>query len=151
MKSIIPVYLVVLTAALSAALWYLGVAPLVEWVAKVRPILVSVAMGGLGGTAYCLRAVYLNRGVHHRWDPNWYPWYLLRPIVSLIFGGVSYAVLKAGLLLLNASEGSGDLNYGFIALAFIGGFNVDRFVRRMEEAAKATFGIEPSRTSSRSD
>lgn len=147
MKIAIPVYLVALVLALTAALWYLAVAAAPDWILKVRPVLVSVAMGGLGGASYCLRAVYLNLGVHKRWDANWHAWYLVRPVVSLIFGGVSYAVLKAGLLLLNAAEGSDGLNYGFVALAFIAGFNVDRFVKRMEEAAKATFGIEPSRTS----
>jgi hypothetical protein len=150
-KAAVPLYLTVLTVGLGALIWYLGVAQLPEWVIPARAVLFSIALGSLGSAAYCLRAVYLNRGVHKRWSPDWMPWYYLRPVVGAIFGGVSYVVLKAGLLLLDAEEGAQDLNYGFLALAFIAGFNVDRFVKRMEEAAKATFGIDVSRVTKESD
>jgi len=150
-KAVIPLFLTVVALSLGAGIWYLGVADLPYWVQPARTVLFSVAMGGLGGTAYCLRAVYLNISVHDRWAARWLPWYLIRPVVSGIFGGISFVVLKAGLLLLDAEDGSGGLNFGFLALAFIAGFNVDRFVKRMEEAAKATFGIEPSRTTTDSD
>lgn len=150
-KAGVPLFLTLLAAALGAALWYLGVAELPVWVAPARTTLVCVAMGGLGSVTYCLRAVYLNLGVHKRWSPEWMPWYFIRPVVGFILGGISFVVLKAGLLLLDAEEGTEGLNYGFLALAFIAGFNVDRFVKRMEEAAKATFGIDLSRTAKDSD
>jgi hypothetical protein len=147
----IPVFLTVVAGSLAALLWYLEVAKLPYWVEPVRVVLFSVALGGIGSVAYCLRAVYLNISVHKRWSLDWLPWYLIRPVVGSIFGGISYVILKAGLLLLDAEESTGELNYGFMTLAFVAGFNVDRFVKRMEEAAKATFGIEPSRTASDSD
>jgi len=149
MKVAIPLLLALLGVAIGAGLWYLSVAQLPGWIAQVKAPLMSTLFGGLGGVAYCLRAVYLNMCVHKRWSPDWYPWYFIRPIVSLIFGGVSYPVLKAGLLFLDADHTVDGTNFGFVALAFIAGFNVDRFVRRMEDAAKATFGIQPSRTSER--
>jgi hypothetical protein len=151
MQIFIPTFLVAIAAAIGTGLWYLAVADLPRWISAVQPVLVSVLMGSLGAAAYCIRAVYLNLGVHNRWSPNWYTWYFLRPAAGLIFGGVSYAILKAGLLLLDARDDSDGLNWGFVALAFIAGVNVDRFVRRMEEAAKATFGIKPSRASAQRD
>lgn len=150
-KAVVPIFLTIVASWLAALLWYLEVARLPHWVEPVRIVLFSVALGGIGSVAYCLRAVYLNISVHKRWSLDWLPWYLIRPVVGCIFGGISYVILKAGLLLLDAEESTGDLNYGFLTLAFISGFNVDRFVKRMEEAAKATFGIEPSRTAQESD
>lgn len=151
MKVLVPVFLTALATTLGGSLWYLHVGNLPTWVEPVRLPLLSTLFGGLGAVAYCLRAVYLNRGVHRRWDPDWLPWYFIRPVIGLIFGGISFAILKAGLLLLDAQQPPDGTSYGFVALAFIAGFNVDRFVRRMEEAAKATFGIEPSRTSQAKD
>ena len=150
-KVVVPIFLTVVGVLFAALLWYLEVAKLPYWVEPVRIVLFSVALGGIGSVAYCLRAVYLNISVHKRWILDWLPWYLIRTVVGCIFGGISYVILKAGLLLLDAEESTGDLNYGFLTLAFIAGFNVDRFVKRMEEAAKATFGIEPSRTAQDSD
>jgi len=36
---------------------------------------------------------------------------------------------------------------GFFALAFIAGFNVDKFVAKIEEVAKAVWGIDRTRSS----
>ncbi|ATZ30282.1 hypothetical protein EC2864350_4874 [Escherichia coli 2864350] len=40
---------------------------------------------------------------------------------------------------------------GFFALAFIAGFNVDKFVAKIEEVAKAVWGIEKTRSSTNND
>lgn len=151
MKFLIGATLVLFALAASAGLWFLAVADLPDWVLKVQGVLVSTLTGGLGGAAYCLRGVYLNAAVHDRFESRWYIWYALRPFASLIFGGISFIVLKAGLLLLNAHPQDGSTSYGFVALAFIAGFNVDRFVQRLEEVAKSAFAIEKSRTSTRDE
>ena len=108
-------------------------------------------IGGIGGTLYCLRAVYLNRSVLNQWDERWNVWYYLRPITSAISGIISCVFLKAGLLVLDASSGSGDTTYGFLALAFIAGYNVDNFLKRLEEIAKSAWGIAKSRADSIGD
>jgi hypothetical protein len=150
-KYFIGAALIVFASCVTAALWVLAVADLPPWVAKVQGVLTSTLMGGLGGALYCLRAVYLNAAVHDRFSPRWYIWYFLRPAASLILGGISFVVLKAGLLLLNGAPADSSSSYGFMALALIAGLNVDRFVQRLEDAAKAAFGIEKSRTSTRDD
>lgn len=151
MKFLIGTLLALFAAAIAAGLWVLAVADLPPWVANVRGVLNSTLVGGLGGAAYCLRGVYLNAAVYDRFDSRWYIWYALRPVTSLIFGGISFVVLKAGLLLLSAQPDNAASSYGFLAVAFIAGLNVDRFVQRLEEAAKAAFGIEKSRTSTRDE
>lgn len=73
-------------------------------------------------------------------------WYFVRPIVSVICGAVSYLFLKAGLLILEAKKESDATNFGFFALAFIAGMNVDKFISKIEDLAQATWGIEKSRS-----
>ena len=102
-------------------------------------------MGGIGGCTYCRRGIYVNACVHKRWDATWHPWYLIRPWVSLICGGVSYVFLKTGLVLLESSQEAGSTNLGFYALSFIAGFNVDNFLSKIEDIAHATWGIKKSR------
>lgn len=103
-------------------------------------------IGGLGGITYCLRAVYINSCVRKTWDNEWKPWYLIRPIVSHLCGAVSYLFLKAGLLLLESKQLSETTDLGFLALAFIAGLNVDKFIAKIEDIAQASWGIEKSRT-----
>jgi len=106
-----------------------------------------IIAGGFGGAVYCLRAVYLNACVRKSWDKDWHPWYFIRPFVSLMCGGVSYVFLMAGLLVLEAGQKANSSNLGFLALAFISGLNVDKFVSKIEDLAQATWGIEKSRSS----
>ncbi len=110
------------------------------------PILCCIT-GGVGGVLYCLRGVYLNYSVKKQWNTDWWPWYLIRPIASLISGGISFIFLKAGLLVLEAQAETTSSNLGFFALALIAGLNVDKFISKIEDIAQATWGIQKSRTS----
>ncbi len=116
-----------------------------------RLFYLCVVSGGFGGVLYCLRAIYLNVSVKGEWSKQWEVWYFLRPIVSLLSGGVSYIFLKAGLLILEAQEIDGSSNYGFLALAFIAGLNVDNFIKKIESIAESAWGIGKSRTSKEKD
>jgi hypothetical protein len=141
----IAVFLILLAVLLGA-----GVAVIHLDVNSLQPTfalpLLCVLIGGIGGCAYCLRAVYLNACVEQRWDNTWQPWYYIRPFVSMIFGGVSFLFLKGGLLFLDSQHQPDSSNLGFLALAFVAGLNVDRFMARIEEIACSIWGIRPSRT-----
>ncbi len=121
------------------------------WILEQDLLVQCVLMGGIGGTIYCLRGVYINACVHQRWDPAWQPWYYIRPLVSFITGGISWLFLKAGLLVLDAAQPADPNNLGFFALAFIAGYNVDKFMRKLEQISEATWGIEQSRSSNSND
>jgi hypothetical protein len=110
--------------------------------------LMCAAIGGIGGCVYCLRGVYLNACVRKQWDDDWRPWYYIRPLVSIVCGGVSYLFLRAGLLILESGTRPDSSELGFYALAFIAGLNVDKFISKIEDVAQAVWGIEKSRTSS---
>ncbi len=108
-------------------------------------------MGALGGVVYCLRAIYLHRSVKKSWDPNWTAWYIIRPVVSSIVGLVAFIFLNAGLLVLDAQHTTSSNQYGFLALSFVVGLNVDRFLVKIEDIARTAWGIRPPRTSEESE
>ena len=146
MSIIVSGYLVAFTAVLGS-LWILQLRELLPpWILPYLLVYNCVLMGGLGGVVYCLRAVYLNRSVRNAWDTSWTVWYILRPLISSVVGGVAYVILRAGLLVLEAERSSEAGAFGFLALAFVAGFNVDRFLARVEEIAQSVWGIRPSRT-----
>jgi len=135
--------LLVVTGALAAialghASWLVG---------ELKVVVVCVLLGGLGGVTYCLRSVYLNACVHKLWDVEWLPWYLLRPICSMVLGGVSYLFVKSGLLLLGATQDQTGSQLGIWAMSYIAGLNVDRFLAKIEDIGLTVWGVEPSRQS----
>lgn len=118
-----------------------------QWWQSLGLVVSCTLMGGVGGVVYCLRGVYLNASVRKSWDAHWQPWYYIRPVVSHLCGAVSFLFLRAGLLLLEAQPSTQSTDLGFLALAFIAGLNVDKFITKIEDVARATWGIEKSRTS----
>jgi len=113
----------------------------------IKTLLYCILAGGLGGIIYCLRGIYLSACVRKDWDKVWYPWYFIRPIVSMLTGGVSFVFLKAGLLVLDSQSKPNSSHLAFYAVAFIAGLNVDKFIAKLEDIAKTTWGIDKSRTS----
>ena len=144
---LIIIYLMGLLIFATYSLGAMGLGWLPAPYAPLRVPLMCAAIAYVGGALYCFRAIYLNKCVFKRWDPDWHVWYFIRPITSTIAGAVSYLFLKAGLLILESSSNSNASEIGFFALAFIAGFNVDKFVAKIEEVAKAVWGIDKSRSS----
>lgn len=143
----IAIYLFVFLAGLFSLVVCLLSGQFPEWATSYHlPITCGMA-GGFGGVVYCLRGLYLNYSVKKQWGKEWYPWYVIRPFVSILTGGVSFLFLKAGLLVLEAQSEATSSNFGFYALAFIAGLNVDKFISKIEDLAQATWGIEKSRAS----
>ncbi|ENY9927967.1 TPA: hypothetical protein L3746_005409 [Pseudomonas aeruginosa] len=117
------------------------------FIKDLKVVLMCVLFGGVGGCLYCLRGVYLNACVHRRWDTTWLPWYFIRPVVSLILGGISYLFVSSGLLLFGADRSPDDTQLGLWAVAFLAGLNVDKFIAKIESLGQTTWGLEPSRQS----
>jgi hypothetical protein len=141
-------YLLLVGVGLAALVLANVLGQLPAMLAPLRIAISCCAIGGIGGCVYCLRGVYLNACVYKRWDPDWRPWYYIRPLVSIACGGVSFIFLRAGLLLLESGRKADATDIGFYALAFIAGLNVDKFVVKLEDIAQAVWGIEKSRAAS---
>lgn len=127
---------------------------LVNYIPELTPFklpLICAVSGGLGGVLYCIRAVYLNACVRKHWDEGWHIWYFLRPIASAGCGAVSYIFLRAGLLVLESDTALDASEFGFYALAFIAGLNVDKFIKKIEDIGETVFGIEKSRSQSQNE
>jgi hypothetical protein len=117
-----------------------------EWLSGFSLVVYCILIGGIGGVLYCLRGIYLSACVRNDWDNRWLPWYLIRPIASLISGGVSFLFLKAGLLILDSAPTKDSSTLGFLALAFVAGYNVDKFMTKIEQIAESAWGIKKSRS-----
>ncbi|MDG4813467.1 hypothetical protein P8629_10655 [Hydrogenovibrio sp. 3SP14C1] len=146
MKKII-FYLLLFLFLITYGYIFLGKEALPSWLMPYKLLLYCGLTGGIGGVLYCLRAVYLNRCVKNQWSEHWEVWYYIRPIVSVMAGFISYIFLKAGLIVLEATEVSNPSNYGFLALSFVAGLNVDNFIKKLEAIAEAAFGIKKSNVS----
>ncbi|NQT62977.1 MAG: hypothetical protein HQ556_08485 [Candidatus Marinimicrobia bacterium] len=136
----------IMVLSLSHHLWIVP-----EWYSSNILAFMSVYMGILGGIIYLLRNVYIHRAVRNDWDPQWYVWYYIRPLTSSISGFVSYIFLKAGLLVLDAKQVDVDIMYGYLAFAFIAGYNVDNFMKKIEEIARTLWGINKTGTAQAED
>lgn len=143
----IAIYLLLFLAGLCSISIYLLSGQFPDWTTAFQLPITCGLTGGFGGILYCLRGLYLNYSVKNHWSSVWYPWYIIRPIASIITGGVSFLFLKAGLIVLEAQTEATSSNFGFYALAFIAGLNVDNFISKIEDLAKANWGIENSRES----
>jgi len=118
-----------------------------EWTNEYLLSIQCILTACLAGCLYGIRAIYINYCVHDNWVKRWEVWYYLRPFASAISGFAAYIFLKAGLVVLEANQDLNSGDYGFLVFAFIAGLNVDNFVKKIEEIAKSTFGIEQSRVS----
>lgn len=141
----IVIYLFLFLSGLISSIVYFTLVHL-PFVEHYHSLIYSIIAGGIGGVLYCLRGVYLNYCVRKSWDKTWHVWYVVRPVVSLITGGVSYIFLFAGLLILESSTKPNASHLAFYAFAFIAGMNVDKFIAKIEDFAHKTWGIEKSRS-----
>lgn len=139
------IYLVVLsTLSLVTLVWLLTVQA-ERFGDPLRTFGACTAAGGLGGTVYCLRALYLNFCLKRKWDERWVLWYMMRPMVSAAVGAVSWLFLVSGLLALGGEVDPQKGLYGYVAVAFLAGHNVDQFLRRIESIGKSALGVDPTR------
>ncbi|EBN7598299.1 hypothetical protein D0C11_20860 [Salmonella enterica] len=148
---VIIIYLFILLCLATYAIGAMSLGWLPVPYAPLRVPLMCGAIAYTGDCLYCFRAIYLNKCVRKQWDPDWHLWYFIRPLTSTIAGAISYLFLKAGLLVLESSSNAGASEMGFFALAFIAGFNVGKFVAKIEEVAKAVWGIDKTRSASNND
>lgn len=150
MKSIV-IYLVASLITVVALWWNLETGSLPEWVLQHRLAINCLLIATLGGILYCTRAVYVNYCPTGNWDTNWNLWYYLRPLTSAITGLIAFIFLKAGIVILEAENNASASNFGYLAFCFIAGYNVDRFLQKIEDLAKSVFGIEKTRAAERKD
>ena len=146
MKKII-LYLIscLVLSALISTIHYIVKMP--EWYLSNILLVRCTLIGATGGALYCIRAVYLNKCVLKQWDENWEVWYYLRPIAIAISGFISCVVLKAGLIVMEAETKPDAITFGYLAVAFIAGYNVDNFMKKLESIASSVWGIKKSRVS----
>ena len=118
-----------------------------QWYQSNLLLIKCSLIGCIGGILYCIRGIYLNKCVRKQWDIDWHIWYYLRPLASCITGVISAIFLKAVLLVLDTNTTSDSSIYGYLAIAFIAGYNVDNFMKKLEEIALSIWGIKKTNSS----
>ena len=139
------IYLICFLSILGLLLLSLATYELPIWLQTYNTLIASLIIGGIGGCVYLLRSVYIHYSALSDWNDKWLPWYYIRPIVSIVIGGISYIFLRAGLFILESAPKSDSNEYGFLAVAFIAGYKVDKFLEWLENT---TYG---SLTKNKSD
>ncbi|ELA8193719.1 TPA: hypothetical protein ACPJ16_004969 [Vibrio alginolyticus] len=125
-------YLLLLLALPVAYYSLLVTTGLPAWLFKFRLLNECILFGLIGGVVYCLRGIYINHCVLKQWCGSWALWYLLRPLVSMIMGGVSYFILMSGLMAIGISDISKSPEHFFYLVAFFAGLRVDSFLKHFE-------------------
>lgn len=128
-------YLIILLLSLVALLLLTLSSFLPSWIMGHDVVIKCCLTGGFGAAGYCLWAVYYHCCRAQDWDDVWIPWYFIRPILGVIFGGFTYFLVTAGLLVLEATPENNSTHLGIFVLAFIA---------KVEDLASNLWGIEPS-------
>lgn len=145
------IYCILMLMAYVAALIALATGRLPAGSATLGDYLTCGLIGGVGGSVYCLRSVYISYCVRQNWDDRWFVWYSIRPFVSACSGALACLFLKAGLILLETQRSPEASNLAFYAIAFVAGYNVDNFLGRIEDVAQSLWGISKSRMATNYD
>lgn len=124
-----------------------------SWIKNNNLLSLCVLTGCIGGLLYAFRAIYTHRCKLDDWENRYIVWYYIRPIISMITGGVSWLLLKAGIILLNADNGQNEsamvlnqIDYGYLAFALFAGYNVEHFLEKVEDIMQSVWGINKSDT-----
>ncbi|WP_225854532.1 hypothetical protein [Aeromonas salmonicida] len=125
-------YLVVLLAVPVTYYYFLNTTGLPLWLSKFKLLNECILFGLIGGCIYCLRGIYINHCVQKQWCGSWALWYLLRPLVSTVMGGISYFVLMSGLMAIGISGSIKSPDHFFYLAAFFAGLRVDSFLKHFE-------------------
>jgi membrane protease YdiL (CAAX protease family) len=142
-------YLFLLLLLLTAALIGLEFAlPIFGILYSYQLLIQCLIVAGFGGVFYLFRAIYYHKALKKDWEDRWKLWYYLRPVASIISGGIAFLFLKAGLLILEGYSSDSSSSYGFLAIAFIAGMNVNNFLNKIEELANSAWGIKSTDLSS---
>lgn len=107
--------------------------------------------GLLGCACYCTKSLYFQFCVRKEWDDRWVVWHIIRPFVGTALGAASYLFVQSGLLLIEAEGKESGEFYGIYAIAFIAGFNVDNFLKKIEETSFTLWKIKKTRMSQQCD
>lgn len=104
-----------------------------------RLLLLALFAGVLGSTLHTMQsfAAFVGDGKLER---SWFWWYVLRAPVGALLGFLLYVVTRGGILTVNASGTSDDVNpYGVIAIASLAGWFSKKATDKLAEVFDILF------------
>lgn len=102
---------------------------------ELKSALISGLFGLLGATTYCIRGFYVNYAIDKKFNSEWLPWFIFRPIVGLVIGFIYHIFLNGIILFLGEQINAKNPKWGFFAIAFYAGFKGHKalFVSEVKE------------------
>ncbi|UCC67659.1 MAG: hypothetical protein JSV79_11140 [Armatimonadota bacterium] len=118
--------------------------------ATLCTVLYCACAGGLGGVTAAIRdfIYFSGKGL---FDPNWVLSYRLRPLLGVIMGVVSWALLRGGVAAVAGPAGQTVAlsNAAYFAIAFIAAFAVEQVGKKLYDIADTVFAVSAPRTKPR--
>jgi hypothetical protein len=87
--------------------------------ATIRIAALTALWGGVGGALSALLGLRRHMLQYQDFDRQWSLWYLVSPVVGIVFGGVVFLILRTGLSTLAPST-AGDIESAWLAYALGG-------------------------------
>ena len=119
-----------------------------KWNDNLRFIILIGISGGLGGSIYCMREFY-RYIKNEQFRINYFWWYIIRPLSSMVMGAFSYLFIAGGLLVLsnspNATDQKGLMFY--CSFAFLVGIAYSRFIEKIYQLAGVLFAAKENNNS----
>jgi hypothetical protein len=145
MKKIV-FYLLFLLILSVASLFYIYFDAFVNSKQTLQLIFYCISISLIGGVINCLRGVYEHKSFKKDWDKDWEIWYFIRPILSSLMGFISFIFIRAGLIVFSSQNEVILKNnfWGYLAVAFIAGYNVKYFLEKLQEIGVTIWGIKKS-------
>lgn len=102
---------------------------------ELKSTLISSLFGLFGATIYCIRGFYVNYAIDKKFNSEWLPWFIFRPLVGLAIGLIYHIFLNGIILFLGAQINTQTPKWGFFAIAFYAGFKGHKalFVSEVKE------------------
>lgn len=129
--------------------YHLSLSDLPIWLSKFKLLNECILFGLIGGVIYCLRGMYVNHCALKQWCAGWSLWYLLRPLLSTMMGGISYFILMSGLMAAGMNATSKSPDYFFYLVAFFAGLRVDSFLKYFEGQISKHFNSSKDKESNK--
>jgi hypothetical protein len=78
-------------------------------------------------------------------DPSYNTWYILKPPLGAVMGGIAVIILRTGLLAMNVGDEVAvhpDPNYLLLIVAFLAGFSERFSIRMIDKVMSSILGAE---------
>lgn len=114
----------------------------------LRTVFLVSCAGGLGGTTYCIRALY-HYYIKGEFDFDRYKWWLVfRPVTGSVLALAVFALVQGGVAAVGAPPSPSHANLAWFGFGYMTGFSTEQVIEWLRRGSKSVFGesrVQPER------